>query len=275
MTSDVNTPLQPVVWVCSASSQWCSHTSERLWPLQTEVWLHPRCSSDNCPVTSSSECPEPWGWASPLDREFYSWRHKDKHFMLLWHCITSQHTEQSNTSSSSSSSWCTSASLSSSSWLLYLLRSSSKWLMSLIQISTSLVSEALDWISVFNRVRFVCWNNSEICVKSQWHPCLSYDTLTYQTFRDVEENVEGIQAMTDVLPEGCDGHHRFSVAPRQIIIIITWKQANQRKQRCWSFYDHFSDQSRLLCHLSHVCVNISSSSTHLQMMCRLMCECVM
>lgn len=45
----------------------------------------------------------------------------------------------------------------------------------------------------------------------------------YQAVSDVEDDVDRIQAVTDVFPERCDHNHRFSVCPGQVVILVTWK----------------------------------------------------
>ena len=43
----------------------------------------------------------------------------------------------------------------------------------------------------------------------------------YQAVSDVEDDVDGVQAVADVLPERENHNHRLSVRPWQVIVVVT------------------------------------------------------
>lgn len=45
----------------------------------------------------------------------------------------------------------------------------------------------------------------------------------YQVLSDIEDDVNSVQAVADVLPKRGHYNHRFSVRPRQVIVVVTWK----------------------------------------------------
>ena len=48
-----------------------------------------------------------------------------------------------------------------------------------------------------------------------------YNIWPYQAVRDVQDDVDSVQTMADVLPEGRHHHHRLSVCPRKVVVVVT------------------------------------------------------
>lgn len=45
----------------------------------------------------------------------------------------------------------------------------------------------------------------------------------YQAMSNVEDDVNSVQTVTDVLPKWGHYNHWFGVRPREVIVVVTWK----------------------------------------------------
>lgn len=51
----------------------------------------------------------------------------------------------------------------------------------------------------------------------------------YQAVSNIEDDVDSVQTVADVLPEGGDHNHRLSVRPGQVIVVVTFKDDKIQK----------------------------------------------
>lgn len=53
-------------------------------------------------------------------------------------------------------------------------------------------------------------------------------THAHKSLCNVEKNVDSVETVADVFPVCCEDHHRLSVSPRQVIVVITFGRQNKR-----------------------------------------------